>query len=368
MTERSNDLHWMDQALALGARAEGSTSPNPRVGCVLVRQDRVVGAGFHRGAGQAHAEATALEQAGAAAAGATLYVNLEPCAHAGRTPPCAQHLVRAGVSRVVAAMQDPDPRVMGRGFRTLEQAGIEVKVGLRSEAALRLNRSFVHWNRCGMPLVTLKAALSIDGMLSADSGVSRWISGPASRSVAHRLRLEHDAVLVGAGTLRVDDPRLSVRLPGHETHRLRVVLSASLQLGPATALFDAPGPIRIYSSDENIARRGAAHAQRATLIATPTEADRLDLRFVLEDLGRHGVQSILVEGGARTHAGFLHAGEAHRVALFSAPLLLGARGATPMLDMPAVDRPQSGWRIRREQTIALGSDVLTLGSLEAAQP
>jgi diaminohydroxyphosphoribosylaminopyrimidine deaminase/5-amino-6-(5-phosphoribosylamino)uracil reductase len=361
-----DDRYWMAQALALGALAEGRTSPNPRVGCLIVRDGRVVGRGYHRAPGLPHAEAVAVADAGPGARGSTLYVNLEPCAHHGRTPPCVDLLVERGIGRVVAAMQDPDPRVNGKGFEHLRRAGIRVEVGLLQDEARRLNAAFDHWHRHRMPLVTLKAALSLDGQLAADGGRARWITGPAARRFAHRLRLAHDAVLVGAGTVRRDDPRLTVRLAGAGPSPLRVVLSAGLDLDPGCRLFRvaAPSRPRIYTTagaPEQVVKR---LTEVADIVCVEERDGALDLRAVLADLAGHGVQSLLVEGGGRTHAGFLEAGLAESAALFVSGKLLGARGGTPLLDMRTVDEPDRGWRFVRERLVPLGQDMLLMGALE----
>lgn len=360
----AREREWMAQSLALGAQAEGRTSPNPRVGCLVVRDGEVVGRGFHRAPGEPHAEAMAIEEAGSRAKGATLYVNLEPCAHHGRTPPCVDLIVRRGVRRVVASIQDPNPLVDGKGFERLREAGIEVDVGLLERDAHRLNEPFVRWHVHGRPLVTLKAALSADGMLSADRGESRWITGPLARRFAHRLRLAHDAILVGAETVRRDDPRLTVRLDGSVEMRLRVVLTRSLDLDPDAKIFaHGDRPTRVYTVEGAASDRAARLAGRAEVRRMPESEAGVSLEAVLDDLGALGVQSLLVEGGARTLAGFVKAGLAQRVALFYAGKLLGARGGTPFLDEPTVASPEAGWRVAQEQLVPLGPDLLVVGRL-----
>lgn len=366
----TTDREWMALALALGALGEGETSPNPRVGCLLVRNGAVVGRGYHRAAGQPHAEALALGEAGEAARGATMYINLEPCAHHGRTPPCIERIVRSGVERVVAAVQDPDRRVDGRGFQGLREAGVRVEVGLLEEAARRLNEPFLHWQRHHIPLVTLKAAASLDGRIAARQGESRWITGEAARRFAHRLRLRHDAVLVGAGTVRRDDPRLTVRLPGESARPLRVVLSRSLELDPGAALLRADsadyGPVRIYTSAESARRRGGGHADHVAIVPVAERAGALDLGEVLGDLAACGAHSLLVEGGGKTWAAFLEQGLAQKAALFVAGSLLGSGGAVPLVEMRSVARPELGWRVQRERMIPLGDDLLIVGRFVAA--
>lgn len=362
------DRDWMEQALALGALGEEATSPNPRVGCLVVRDDEVVGCGWHQAPGLPHAEAIALGAAGARARGATLYVNLEPCAHLGRTPPCTEIIVESGIRRVVASIQDPNPLVDGRGFERLRASGVVVDVGLAAGASRRLNEAFLHFHHTGRPLVTLKAAASLDGAIGARDGESRWISGEASRRFAHRLRLRHDAVLVGAGTVRRDDPCLTVRLDGVRAPRRRCVLAPSLALDPAARLFrpqgDEPRP-RLYAAEDAPADRTAALAPLAEIVRVGRRDGRLDLDAVLADLARVGVQSVLVEGGARTHAAFLDAGRADRLALFLAPELLGSRGAVPLLAREVAARPGRGWRVEDLQQIGLDGDLLLLGRLRA---
>jgi diaminohydroxyphosphoribosylaminopyrimidine deaminase/5-amino-6-(5-phosphoribosylamino)uracil reductase len=355
------DGQFMDQALALAALGEGLTSPNPRVGCLLVRDGQVVGAGYHGHFGGAHAEVRAVEAAGDAARGATAYVNLEPCAHSGHTPPCVDRLISAGIGKVVASLQDPNPKVDGRGIDKLKAAGIEVQVGLRAAAAEKLNAGFLSAHRRSRPVVTLKAALSVDGCISAAQGNSRWISGEPARRFAHRLRLNHDAVLVGAGTLRRDDPRLTVRLPGVEVHRLRVVLARKLDFDPRSKLFDGD-PVRIYTAASPA--EAAGWSGRADVVSLAAPDGTLDLAAMLTDLSAQGIHSLLVEGGGRTIGRFMRAGLADRVALFSCDRLIGARGATPLIDAAAVFEPSRGWRLSAVQQLALGRDRLLLADVD----
>jgi len=367
----SADLYWMRQALALAARAEGQTSPNPRVGCLLVRGGRAVGGACHAAAGGPHAETLALSQAGPLARGATAFVSLEPCAHHGRTPPCADQLIRAGVARVVAAMIDPNPLVNGRGLERLRAAGVAVAVGPLGEDAARLNAGFVTYHTRGRPLVTLKAALSADGLIAAREGHARWVTGEPARRFSRRLRLMHDAVLIGAGTLRRDDPRLTVRLPGVRERGVRAVLAPRLSVDPAARLFAAgpgvePRP-RIYAWTGAASAHEAELSTRAEIVRVGGSPERLDLGAVLADLARLEVQSVLVEGGGRTLAGFVEAGLADQAALFVAPALFGARGATPLLDLPAVTEPAHGLRLEEPRQLALGADLLLLARLGTGQ-
>jgi diaminohydroxyphosphoribosylaminopyrimidine deaminase/5-amino-6-(5-phosphoribosylamino)uracil reductase len=358
----------MEQALALCALGEETTSPNPRVGCVVANGGVAVGRGYHRAPGLPHAEALALAEAGERARGATLYVNLEPCAHHGRTPPCTDGIVRSGIRRVVAAVADPNPLVDGRGFEALRRAGIDVEVGLLAQESEALNEPFLHLHRSGRPLVTLKAAVSLDGMLAAAGGRARWISGAPARRFAHRLRLRHDAVLVGAGTLRRDDPQLTVRLPGVTgADRLRAVLAPQLDVDPAAAVFRAAGRRpRLYASIAAPAERERRLAAVADVVRVAERAGGLALDEVLADLGRCAVQSLLVEGGARTFASFLEAGLADRAALFIVTRLFGGRGGTPLVDRPVVADPALGFPFAAQHQLALGPDLLLLGRIGGA--
>jgi diaminohydroxyphosphoribosylaminopyrimidine deaminase/5-amino-6-(5-phosphoribosylamino)uracil reductase len=266
----------------------------------------------------------------------------------------------------VAAIQDPNPLVDGKGFERLRQGGVEVEVGLLEREARELNEAFIHWHVHGRPLVTLKAALSADGMLAAQRGESRWITGPLARRFAHRLRSAHDAILVGAETVRRDDPRLNVRLDGRVEWRRRVVLSRSLDLDPEAQVFTGSGmPTRIYTTRAASGERAARFAGRAEVVRLEGGDDSsLSLEAVLDDLGALGVQSLMVEGGARTLAGFVGSGLAGRAALFYAGKLLGARGGTPFLDEPTVADPASAWRLRHDQLVPLGPDLLVLGRVD----
>ncbi|HEV8163333.1 MAG TPA: bifunctional diaminohydroxyphosphoribosylaminopyrimidine deaminase/5-amino-6-(5-phosphoribosylamino)uracil reductase RibD, partial [Actinomycetota bacterium] len=239
----------MARAVALAEGGRGTASPNPMVGAVLVMDGHVVGEGYHRAPGEPHAEVAALAAAGEAAAGATCYVTLEPCAHQGRTPPCADALLQAGVARVVAALPDPDPRVDGAGLARLRAAGVAVTVGVGADAAAEQNAAYLTHRRLGRPRVTLKAAASLDGKVAAPDGSSQWITGTAARADAHRLRAEADAVAVGAGTALADDPRLTVRLPGYAGRQpLRVLVDAAGRVGAAGHLFDRAGPTLVATT------------------------------------------------------------------------------------------------------------------------
>ncbi len=329
--EARRDALWMDRALRLAARGVGLTSPNPAVGAVLVRDGRVVGEGFHRRAGAAHAEVAALQAAGAGARGATCYVTLEPCAHFGRTPPCAEALVEAGVGRVVLAALDPDPRVDGRGVARLRAAGIAVTIGVGEAGTRALNRGFFHAAATGRPHVVLKTAMTLDGRIAAVDGESRWITGDAARREAHRLRLAADAILVGVGTVLADDPRLTVRdpeLPPKEP--FRVVADSRLRIPPGAQVLRAGDPARTVVACVEPAPAAAAAALRgagARVLELPGEGGRVDLRALLVALRALDVLAVLAEGGGELAGALADAGLVDRVAFFIAPRLLGGRRA-----------------------------------------
>jgi diaminohydroxyphosphoribosylaminopyrimidine deaminase/5-amino-6-(5-phosphoribosylamino)uracil reductase len=343
-----DDRRHMNRALQLAARGRVTARPNPMVGAVIVRDGEVVGEGWHARTGEDHAEVIALRSAGHSARGATAYVSLEPCSHHGRTPPCAEALVDAGVSRVVAAMIDPNPAVAGTGLRHLEAAGVQVASGLLEAQAAELNRGFIRRMRDGRPWVTLKIAASLDGATAMASGESQWITGPAARADVQRLRAESGAVMTGVGTVIADDPRLTVREPDAGTWQpLRVILDSDLRT-PATAeVLCQPGETRIYYCGDpvrdDLAERGA------TLV--PVRDDKRGVRIadVLADLGRIGINHLLVESGATLAGSLAVGGWVDEFVLYQAPRLLGS-ATRGMFDTP-------GW-IRLDQGLAL--DVIDI--------
>jgi diaminohydroxyphosphoribosylaminopyrimidine deaminase/5-amino-6-(5-phosphoribosylamino)uracil reductase len=321
----------MDRALRQAERGVGLTSPNPVVGAVLVKGERVVSEGAHLRAGEPHAEAAALEAAGEAARGATCYVTLEPCAHFGRTPPCADGLVRAGVTRVVAAVGDPHREVDGRGVARLRAAGVAVTLGVRERQARALNRAFFCAVTRGRPHVTLKAAMTLDGKIASADGASRWITGDAARLEGHRLRFAADAILVGIGTVLADDPQLTVRhpeLPAKEP--FRVVVDSRLRIPPGARVLRAGDPARTVVACVAPAPAGPAASLRGRgvrVLELPGDAGRVDLRALLEALRALDVIGVLAEGGGELGGALAEAGLVDRVAFFVAPRLLGGREA-----------------------------------------
>ncbi len=352
----------MRAALALARRGLGRVAPNPAVGCVIVRDGRVLARGWTQPGGRPHAEAEALARAGAAAKGATAYVTLEPCSHHGKTPPCDQALIAAGVARCVVALEDPDPRVAGRGLAKLKAAGIAVELGLCREEAEAVNAGYLLQRREGRPLVALKLATTLDGRIATAAGESKWITGEAARARAHLLRARHDAVLVGAGTARKDDPRLDVRLPGLEAVRpLRVVLDGSLGLPLSHDLVAraAERPSCLVTGAELTEARLAPYRDAGLeILQVGRDAQgRLDLPEALRALGGLGLTRILVEGGGRLAAALLQADLVDRLYWFRAPKVIGAEGrpAVAELNLEALSGAPGFTRAGRE---TLDGDVL----------
>ncbi len=316
-------IGFLRRALRLAARGRYRVSPNPMVGAVLARGGEIVGSGWHRQVGGPHAEAEALGEAGERARGATLYVTLEPCSHYGRTPPCAEAVIAAGVARVVACHRDPNPLVSGQGFARLRAAGIEVESGFLVEEAVRLNLHFLIAATLRRPAVTLKWAMSLDGRIATATGESQWISSPRGRRWALGLREEHDAILIGSGTLLADDPRLDRRLGLAAGPNLRVVLDRRLRTPPEARLFTVPGPVLIYTQSTDRERIEALKGRGGEVVLLSA----VEPAAVLADLYDRGVKSVLIEGGAEVLASFVESGCYDRVMVDCAPLLIGGKDA-----------------------------------------
>ncbi|MBF0370997.1 MAG: bifunctional diaminohydroxyphosphoribosylaminopyrimidine deaminase/5-amino-6-(5-phosphoribosylamino)uracil reductase RibD [Magnetococcales bacterium] len=356
----------MDHALRLAARAKGRTRPNPMVGCVIVKDGKIVGRGYHHRAGLPHAEVEALREAGEAAEGATAYVSLEPCSHQGRTPPCADGLIKAGIKRVVSAMTDPNPQVAGRGLERLRQAGIEVISGVREAAALELNAPFISWITRGRPLVTIKMAASLDGKIATHTGESQWITGPPARKKVQRLRDSHDIVMVGSGTVAADDPRLNCRLPGGRDP-IRLVVDSKLEIPDNAAVFSSSTTAPVWIATTEAAPKGRIERLKweqgaETILCKATGDGRVDLNDMLEQLGQREITSVLSESGGRLTSALLEAGLGDRLALFLAPKLIGGRNAPGVLDGLGVARLREALRVDGLTTQMIGEDILIEGA------
>lgn len=361
MTEKA-DARFMALALDLGARMRGRVWPNPAVGCVIVRDGRIVGRGWTGTGGRPHAEVEALARAGAAARGATAYVSLEPCAHHGRTPPCARALIDAGLRRVVTPMDDPDPRVAGAGHAALAEAGIAVTCGIAAAATERVHRGFLMRVRHGRPMVTLKLATSFDGRIATASGESRWITGRVARRAVHALRASHDAVLVGAGTARADDPMLTVRGLGVTAQPVRMVASSRLDLPLDGALAGSARELPLWvlhgGGAEALTRRSAWAATGARLIEVGAGPDgRLDAQAMLRALGEAGITRVLCEGGGALAAALLSAELVDELVGFTAGCTLGGDGR-PGLAALGLERLDAAPRFRLLEARRIGGDVM----------
>jgi diaminohydroxyphosphoribosylaminopyrimidine deaminase/5-amino-6-(5-phosphoribosylamino)uracil reductase len=357
------DLAHMRAALALAARGLGRVWPNPAVGCVLVSPDRhVIARGWTQPGGRPHAETEALRQAGAAARGATAFVSLEPCSHHGKTPPCAEALIATGIVRCVAAMEDPDPRVQGRGLEKLRAAGVEVLSGVLASEAAELNAGFLLRVKTGRPLVTLKIASTLDGRIALANGESRWITGEAARARVHLMRAQHDAVLVGSGTAAADDPALTCRLPGLEDRRpVRILLDRDLSLSLSAKLVTSAQshPTWILAEAGAIAARGETYrAAGVELVEGSLDgAGRLDLKAVMSELGRRGLTRILVEGGSRLSAALLAQDLVDRLSWFRSAGIIGGEGI-PAFSPLSLARLTEMPRFQRMAVETLGEDLL----------
>jgi diaminohydroxyphosphoribosylaminopyrimidine deaminase/5-amino-6-(5-phosphoribosylamino)uracil reductase len=362
----------MTLALRLAEKGQGTTSPNPMVGAVVVRQGRILGQGFHLRPGTPHAEIHALRQAGVQARGATLYVTLEPCCHVKkRTPPCVPEILHSGVRRVVIAMQDPNPSVKGKGAAALRRAGLSVTVGVARSEAEALNKAYCHWTKTGRPSVTLKAGMTLDGKLATATGESRWITGEASRREVHQLRSRVDAVMIGVGTVLADDPALTAR-EGPRLARLtrrqplRIVVDSRLRIplqAHVLAQQDRAKTIIATTAAAPVARRAVLLKKGLEILTLPTLQDRVSLPALLDWLGRRGIMSLLVEGGSEVNAAMLRAKLVDHIRLYIGPLLLGGRNAKGLVGGESPIRLAGAVKVRHVVVRSLGHDLVVEGDL-----
>lgn len=351
----------MARALLLARRAAHGTSPNPMVGAVLISNGQVVGEGFHTGAGAAHAEVVALEQAGDRARGATLWVTLEPCCTQGRTGACTERLLEAGVAEIRVATLDPNPEVNGQGVNQLRAAGVRVAVGEREEEARDLIQEFAIWIATGSPLVTLKFAMSLDGKVATAAGQSQWITSGSARTRAHQLRAEHDAVMVGSGTILADDPRLTARLEGTVPRQpLRVIVDSRLRTPPSARVFsEAGGAVLIATVPGADRGRGRALEKAgAEMLTVPAEQGRVRLDELMAQLGALEVTSVLAEGGPTLLGSLLEGRLGHRIAAFVAPVVVGGATAPGPFGGRGASSLEQSWRAHHLRTEAVGPDLL----------
>lgn len=329
MDQRQIDEQYMRQAVQLARQGRGRTSPNPVVGAVIVKEDRIVGRGWHQKAGAAHAEIHALTEAGSAAKNATIYVTLEPCCHHGRTGPCTEAILAAGIRRVVVAMTDPNPLVAGCGIGVLRERGLMVDTGVLADESAQLNAAFIKWISCKLPFVTLKNGISLDGKIATQSGDSRWITGPESRLEVHRMRDVSDAIITGVGTVLADDPELTTRLPEGGRSPVRVVLDRLARTPLEAKILNVQAaPTMIFVSEAApLNRREALAETGAEVVIAPEKAGRIDLSFVLSELGRRCLTNVMVEAGGTLNSAFLFGNYVDKVVMFIAPKIIGGSGA-----------------------------------------
>lgn len=358
-----NDVEFMRQALLLAKQGRGHVEPNPLVGAVVVQEGKVVGRGWHQRFGGPHAEVFALEEAGEAARGATLYVTLEPCCHYGKTPPCTDAILRAGVKRVVAALTDPFPEVAGKGIAVLQQHGVAVEVGLLADEAEELNAPYLKLVRTGRPYVIAKWAMTLDGRIATAKGESRWISGEESRRRVHELRGRVDGILIGIGTALADDPLLTARPPGPRT-ACRIVLDSRLRLPLTSRLVQTAKevPVLIFHEPEvDAASRQRLETAGCECVALPTSGRTEAIGAILDELGRRRFTQVLVEGGAEILGGFFEARAVDEAMVFVAPLIVGGRSALGPVGGHGAGTLQQALRLARWTVEASGEDWLIRG-------
>ena len=358
----------MRRALELAAKGKGFTSPNPMVGAVVVKKSKIIGEGYHRRPGDKHGEIIALESCSEDPRTATLYLNLEPCCHLGRTPPCVEAIIEAGIKRVVAAMVDPNPLVNGKGFELLKQHGIEVEVGLCQQEAEELNEKFIFFIKNRKPFVMIKAALSLDGKIATATGKSRWLSSPEARMYVHQLRQEYDAIMVGINTLLRDNPRLTIRWPEAEQKKiLRVVLDSKLRIPLQCRLLRerGGGEVLVFTTP-------AAPADRikqlrdlgVEVVVAKEKGGRVDLKYALKQLAEKGIISLLIEGGSEVFATALREKVINKVLFIYAPKIIGGRDSIPLFSGEGKRELTSAYQLTRVRSYRLGPDVVIEGYLK----
>jgi diaminohydroxyphosphoribosylaminopyrimidine deaminase / 5-amino-6-(5-phosphoribosylamino)uracil reductase len=359
------DVSWMGRALELAARAKGRTSPNPMVGALVVKGGDLLGEGFHAYAGSDHAEVVALEEAGPAAQGATLYVSLEPCCHYGRTPPCVERILQAGIRRVVAACEDPNPAVCGKGLAALRAGGIPVEIGCLAEEAARLNEAFFKHVRTGLPFITLKVAASLDGKIATRTGDSRWITAESARRHVHQLRNEVDAVLVGIGTILRDDPLLTTRLGiADQRDPIRVIVDNLARLPLRAKVVNRASTAPTILAVSQKAPRGKVEAlerEGIQVLVVENSPRRVSLERLVEVLGKRGILSVMIEGGAEINASALREGIVDKVCIFVAPMLIGGKTAPTAVGGEGIEEIAQALRLRDTRVERYGDDILVEG-------
>jgi diaminohydroxyphosphoribosylaminopyrimidine deaminase / 5-amino-6-(5-phosphoribosylamino)uracil reductase len=359
------DDRYMWMALDLARQGRGRTSPNPMVGAVVVQGSEVIGSGYHQAAGTPHAEIIALEKAGLKAEGATLYVNLEPCAHHGRTGPCTEAIIKAGISRVVAAMQDPNPLVAGRGFARLTEAGIKIKEGILEDKASRLNEEFIKYITTGMPFVSVKVAMSLDGKIATKAGESHWITGEKARQFVHRLRDHNDVIMVGIETVLKDDPRLTTRVEGGGgKDALRVVVDSRARLPFDSKVIESSSSAKTVLAVTEQAPSDKCKALKARgveVLMLPSVNGRVDLAALMKNLAARELTSVLVEGGGTLNYSLLEQGLIDKLFIFIAPLIIGGKESPTAFGGSGIKSLGKAWSVEEVELKQFDRDMLLIG-------
>nr|WP_282580209.1 bifunctional diaminohydroxyphosphoribosylaminopyrimidine deaminase/5-amino-6-(5-phosphoribosylamino)uracil reductase RibD [Natroniella sulfidigena] len=353
----------MKVALNLAKKAVGRTSPNPLVGAVIVKDGEIIGTGYHHYAGSLHAEVNVLKKVDQEAKGATMYVTLEPCSHYGKTPPCAKFIIESGIKKVVIAMQDPNPKVAGKGIEMLKAAGVETEVGLLKEEAAQLNEDYIKYMETNTPFVILKNAMTLDGRIATKKGDSKWITGEESREFVHRLRDRVDGILVGIGTVLADNPRLTTRLPEGGEDPARIVLDEELKIPLDAKLVtqNSSAPTIIATTKKaDQSKKIKLQEAGVEIIEVETE-NRVDLEELLKELGNREIISVLVEGGSQVNTSFLEAELVDKLYYFIAPKIIGGKDAVPVVAGTGVDKIKAGISIEESKIKRSGDDFLIIG-------
>ncbi len=366
-----NDQHFMKMALNLATKGEGFTSPNPMVGAVIVKDGKVAGKGYHKKAGAAHAEVEAIDNAGVAAKRSTLYVNLEPCNHFGRTPPCTEKILAAGIKRVVVAMNDPNPDVTGGGTDYLKNQGLEVTLGVCQDEAKKLNEAYVKYVRTKRPFVIVKCATTLDGRIATKTGDSKWVTGQESRRFVHRLRHAYDAIMVGIDTVKKDDPSLTARpdnMPGADP--IRVILDTELSISEDAKVLRLDSDCDTIIITGNLVSRDKKvriENKGVKVIEAPVKNGLIDFDPLMDQLGALGITSLLIEGGSRVIASALAAGVVDKIAFFYAPKILGGDDGVPVCKGPGPDLMNQCISVKDIKVRRFGDDVMIEGYIDKAE-
>ncbi|WP_195891976.1 bifunctional diaminohydroxyphosphoribosylaminopyrimidine deaminase/5-amino-6-(5-phosphoribosylamino)uracil reductase RibD [Neobacillus dielmonensis] len=352
-----NDSYYMNLALNLARSALGQTSPNPVVGAVLVKEGQLIGMGAHLKAGEPHAEVHAIRMAGDKAEGATLYVTLEPCSHFGKTPPCSDLVIQTGIKKVFVATTDPNPKVAGTGIEKMRRAGIEVEVGLLQQEAREVNKVFFYNIQTGLPYVTLKSAVSLDGKTATVTGESMWITGEAARRDVHQFRHQHDGIVVGVNTVIQDNPTLTTRLPSGGKNPIRIILDTNLRTPlESKMLTDHAAPVWIITGSKAQPQQEAAYQELGVTIIK-TESPQISIKEVLVILGKRGITSLFVEGGAEIHGSFLKERAFQQIITYIAPKLIGGKQAPASFGGQGIEKINEAINLTIKQVDLIGNDV-----------